>query len=414
MNNLRYYLAWCTLPIMKNGRGAPLPPPDGHKSHQNLLQVRPETWRRLENIFDLKGKIDETILSWMDTHVPFNPLDSSEIDVAEEHFTLPCPEIVDISLDMLKRPDSVARMVPWLDNLPLQTVQSAIHLMFPATFDWGFSLVNDTDNLDKDIFQYFSWSTRDAETLAPSQNGRNLVTVAFQPPWILSSQDIKTFSECRSFPPFRKSGNAYPIMLESQDRLWAKIWDVCVRRRTRWFVLTSYTNWVFGAFSEGWSSAFVTDVYAYDSCNPSIAECLTFWVVSAMRIDRSACVPKVPEPLAHRLLPVPIPAKRANLEFGSPANSDSNWDGKNDDVESSAGVQSNISDTASYESGLTGLMTPMNRESSRRSLRDPVITSWLADAAFTALEPNPPANVYETVGPFLPERPHTRLGDWLV
>jgi hypothetical protein len=39
-------------------------PPSGHKSHQNVLSVRPETWRRLENIYSLKeASMDQTITS---------------------------------------------------------------------------------------------------------------------------------------------------------------------------------------------------------------------------------------------------------------------------------------------------------------------------------------------------------------
>lgn len=128
MDNLRYYLASCALPPMPLARNAPLPPSEGHKSHQNHLQVRPETWRRLENIFPLEGAIDEaitrcksvqqqisphyvhsTVNTGMDEYVPGEPLDLSDIDPTEERLTIPCAMVVHISLDMMKKPDNVLR-----------------------------------------------------------------------------------------------------------------------------------------------------------------------------------------------------------------------------------------------------------------------------------------------------------------
>lgn len=46
-------------------------------------------------------------------------------------------------------------------------------------------------------------------------------------------------------------------------------------------------------FPSGWTSAFVTGVYNFDSYSPSIVECLTFWVVSAMRLPGSRIIPRV-------------------------------------------------------------------------------------------------------------------------
>ncbi|KAF8077972.1 hypothetical protein FPV67DRAFT_1404301 [Lyophyllum atratum] len=322
MENLRYYLATCALPEMENGRKAPDAPPDGHKSHKNHLHINPEPWRRLENIYPLKVAVDEAIKlctiaklflfvraieceRWIDEHALYASLDfEDDIDAPEEQLTVPCPLMVDFSPGMMKRPDTIMRMAPWIDNLPLQTAQCALHSLFPQTRDYGFSLAEDPENVDKDLFQYFTWSAGDKGITDLHPTSR--ITVAFQPPWILSDKDIKLFSKCKSFPPFRKTGDAYPTRLEnSQQKLWGKIWDTCVRRRSRWFVLTSYNNWVFGAFSEGWSTAFVTDVYPYDSYNPSIVECLVFWIASAMRISGTASIPKVGDETAYLSSEIP-------------------------------------------------------------------------------------------------------------
>lgn len=89
------------------------------------------------------------------------------------------------------------RMVPWLELLPLQTVETTLHLLYPHIQDWGFVLIDDPDNWDKDIFQYFSLSAKG------SQISRSSLTLAFQPPWILSDQDIKEFAECRTVDAIR-------------------------------------------------------------------------------------------------------------------------------------------------------------------------------------------------------------------
>jgi hypothetical protein len=81
------------------------------------------------------------------------------------------------------------------------TVQRTIHLLYPETRPWGFILGDENDS-DRKIFQYFMWTlSAPDEAMAPArlaEIGRRSVVVAFQPPWILSEQDIKEFSQCRS------------------------------------------------------------------------------------------------------------------------------------------------------------------------------------------------------------------------
>jgi hypothetical protein len=46
---------------------------------------------------------------------------------------------------------------------------------------------------------------------------------------------------------------------------------------------------------EGWTSAFVTRVYEYNSFEPTIIELLTFWIAAAMGIASTFQCPKVCE-----------------------------------------------------------------------------------------------------------------------
>ena len=83
-----------------------------------------------------------------------------------------------------------------------------------------------------------------------------------------------------------------------------------MRNNTHWFVLTNYNLWVFGHFSSGaccsllfalpslivfsgWTTAFVSPVFNYDSETPTVMECLTFWLASASQAPGSKAIPKV-------------------------------------------------------------------------------------------------------------------------
>ncbi|KAJ7219247.1 hypothetical protein GGX14DRAFT_435292 [Mycena pura] len=298
-DNLRGYLREATLPPMINGATAPKMPPPGHKSHQNHLHVRPQEWRRLESIYSFNNiAFDDLVVNWIDSHIPDTSLGVEDADpVTGERLTIPCPPVFNIPPHDERRPTDILRLSPWIDNLPLMTVQRTIHLLYPETRPWAFDLKFESDS-DGKIFQHFMWtlSLDDDENVSQAQReeiGRKSIVVAFQPPWILSSADIHEFAKCRSFPPFLGPGNAFPTPLDSKERLWAKIWDTCVATNTPWFVLTSYSHWVFGVFSSGWTAAWVTAVCDFDSYSPTVIEWLTFWVASAMRLKGWRSIPKV-------------------------------------------------------------------------------------------------------------------------
>jgi hypothetical protein len=101
---------------------------------------------------------------------------------------------------------------------------------------WSFSLAEERD-LDMKILRYYLWSKPEhiLEQL-PEDTRKSVqyssVIVAFQPPWVLSKQDIKEFAKCCSFPSFIEPGNAFPTPLNSTHRLWAKVFDLCVTKNT--------------------------------------------------------------------------------------------------------------------------------------------------------------------------------------
>lgn len=39
--------------------------------------------------------------------------------------------------------------------------------------------------------------------------------------------------------------------MRGHERLWAKVYDGCTQNHAHFFVITTYREWVFGAFSKG-------------------------------------------------------------------------------------------------------------------------------------------------------------------
>jgi hypothetical protein len=104
-------------------------------------------------------------------------------------------------------------------------VQRALHLLFPdQTSKWNFSLSGDIGSKDRKSFDYFIWSYSGPGTpTAFTPLGdipRYPLVVAFQPPWILSEQDILEFSAAGALSMQAESSSP---LLDGKERLWAKV-----------------------------------------------------------------------------------------------------------------------------------------------------------------------------------------------
>ncbi|KAJ6453873.1 hypothetical protein C8R47DRAFT_242587 [Mycena vitilis] len=319
-DNLRTYFRRAALPQMLRDPKAPDMPLSGQRSHHVTVQTAAQPWRQLTEVRGVEESwglsLDEMATCWVDEKIPTESLGAEDFDSdTGERFTVPCVPTFDIPDHSARRPTDIMRLIPWLDNLPLLTVQRTLHILFPKqTASWNFSLVDGDENRDRKVYQHFLWSYSGAgrpTIFTPLGNiSRYPLVVAFQPPWILSEQDMIEFSECRTFPRFSTT-NGRLAGLEARERLWAKVWDTCVTNKTRWFVLTSYNHWVFGAFSEGWTMGFVSEVYPFNTCGPTILELLAFWVACAMRLPGWRDLPKVREPITAGPPRVPAPAARS-------------------------------------------------------------------------------------------------------
>lgn len=416
--NLHGYIQYCRLPSLGYDPLDTFVLPSGHKNAKNGLAVRQERWRRLENIHPVPEDLLMSLRSsWIASNIPSAPLNVHEPDrLTGERLTIIIPLSDTFPWHLEKSPTDIIRLAQWIDSLPLATVKRIMHLCIPETRGWTFNNPQHRSEADSEIFHYYLWSPRRPTNLAAQDPTRDAdgaavksLLIAVQPPWILSECDMKEFAACKSFPPFMMPGHAYSTPLVNKYKIWAKLWDACVREKTHWFVVTSYNQWVFGAFSRGWSAAFVTGVMNFDAVGPSVVESLAFWIASAMYLPGAFQCPKVPEPVQH----TPAVSAITAADLSPPVESEAGWEGKSIEPASSAGVSDCIDGIS--DDGLPDYWRP--QDGIARDKGVPVhVHEWLHDRAQNVdqvLKPDPPNLFIPLVYQRLPPAPGL-FGDWLM
>ncbi|KAL1939266.1 hypothetical protein VTO73DRAFT_10069 [Trametes versicolor] len=99
-------------------------------------------------------------------------------------------------------------------------------------------------------------------------------------PWELGVNDLKEFSARAQFAPneFQRD-NVVGKPWSNALKAWAMAYDSCRVSGYRWFVITTYDQWVFGTWSLDWTGAEVTDPVPFDKTHGmSVIEMLTFWM----------------------------------------------------------------------------------------------------------------------------------------
>ncbi|EMD38512.1 hypothetical protein CERSUDRAFT_49297, partial [Gelatoporia subvermispora B] len=181
----------------------------------------------------------------------------------------------------------------WVNHYPIQTLQRLMHAVFPQSMDYRFSDLRRPD-LDEDIMKCSIWSRHRNSLSAPSTSA----VVFVQPPWILSWGDFESFVRCSSVSSDKLlNTDPFKTTFSSDERLWAKIWDVSFQQKSRFFIVTTYWGWVWGAFSRAWTNGFVTRHCDFRESSPTILESSLYWLASAMELEGSWQVPEVSEPI---------------------------------------------------------------------------------------------------------------------
>ncbi|KAH6918607.1 hypothetical protein BKA70DRAFT_21694 [Coprinopsis sp. MPI-PUGE-AT-0042] len=300
--NLRKYMAQVRLPPLDEdyGHDTVFPSSGDNKTRQPIsLQMH----RRLEAVQCLDSIIRGSLESWLHDVIP-----NEEIWTVE-----PCPETKEclaIPVPLPEQCRSVPKAKPshslrtWMNLLPLVTAQRILHLSLPETDNWGFGSRMDLTSLNPDSLtaHEYVWGPKpepgQSMLLSQESSTRNGVLVIIQPPWVLSSPVLFDFVHTHSLPGFftvNPIGVRPASAYQDHHRLWAKVYDSCVLNKTRFFVLSSYSHWVFGSFSPGYTTAYVSGVYSSSENEPSVMELLTFWVASSMGLPGAFVTPETTE-----------------------------------------------------------------------------------------------------------------------
>ncbi|KAI0319369.1 hypothetical protein OF83DRAFT_1110700 [Amylostereum chailletii] len=179
----------------------------------------------------------------------------------------------------------VHRFYQWFTRYLVDTAQRLIHIVYPEMNSWGFSTQYDPQNPHLHCIAWASPRIGPLDTV-----DQCTLAIFIQPPWILAKQDIDSFTKCSYLPPFNNQLTGH---IDSKYKLWAKVYDTCVAKGCRYFILSNYNSFALGVFTEGYTTAFVVKGPDCTSTKPNILECLFYWIASSMRVPSSFCVPEV-------------------------------------------------------------------------------------------------------------------------
>ncbi|QRV86487.1 hypothetical protein RhiJN_14505 [Ceratobasidium sp. AG-Ba] len=303
--NLALYCASAVLEEFPTGDySPPLPAPGERASNTgSTLTTTVEPWRKLMYInMWLLEKFDQAtqeafansmrVPTW-DLQVPdFDPKTRSLVTMAAG------PQFV-IPPNHLPLPEGIQGVREWVYHLPLRTAERIMKLINKDSRDWALDINQSTSQLSH-VYTTCAWGLRRHPSRAGASDARSRIAThllfVVQSPWLLSPVDFTMFCERSMYRHYAKkdpkTGKLEVTQLDYVDKLWATIYDDCVRGNTHYFVLTTYNQWAFGAFSRGWTTAWVTPPKPYNAGNasapgPTILQSLLFWMHSAQQFSLS-------------------------------------------------------------------------------------------------------------------------------
>ncbi|KZW03311.1 hypothetical protein EXIGLDRAFT_759178 [Exidia glandulosa HHB12029] len=106
-----------------------------------------------------------------------------------------------------------------------------------------------------------------------------VVTVTM-PAWCFAPKDMADFVNMKTFM------NPATLMHDSPTvptavKLWARLHDFCYLHDAHYFIVSTYEQWAFGAFSDQYSTGFVSSPMNYSASIPTVFEAAMFWMHSA-------------------------------------------------------------------------------------------------------------------------------------
>ncbi|KAI0721675.1 hypothetical protein C8T65DRAFT_630847 [Cerioporus squamosus] len=273
LQNLQRYVQEAVLPVLTLDSLTPGP---SLKSDIHVLSLGSEGRKGPDYVHLLETFLTDAT-QFTSLNVPNQPIDDFHYDPHDQRFlTIPSSDFPDFLLHFGDT-SALHGLVMWVMLYPLQSVRCLLQLCHPLTAHLDLHTDCDENGSNSPLIQWVRFGPsvhREEDELVVEKSS---VTVFVLAPWMFSNEDLEAFTE--ACPDFLESSTHVP---NNAERLWAKMRDVCQDNGSRFFVLTTYCGWVFGAFSEGRGNhAWVSGVISGYSKGPTILECLFYWIASA-------------------------------------------------------------------------------------------------------------------------------------
>ncbi|KAF9653074.1 hypothetical protein BDM02DRAFT_2132787 [Thelephora ganbajun] len=331
--DLREYLLTATLPEISGvgmDEDGPLIVPAGYKSHANHLSTRPSPHRLLTSMYVLDYEMLRlTIRDFINSHAPRHAPRAANADpVSKERVTISSsPHFITKLPSPFSDPRCIDDFASWTHYFPLRTAERVFHIMFPETRDHKVRL-NYASDQDENLFRHMTFGLCDPhQTNSEDEDFASYppsLIIAVQPPWILAPRDLESFVNSHKFPPFDPDKPNSPFC--SRELLWAKLWDLCVKKTCQWFIVSNYQGWVLGAFSSGWTRAWITDIIGFNDVRPTVIETIIFWLASSLAMPGAFTVPEFPEPVPNfEFAPIVRPAPPGTKRTPSQVSGTLSW-----------------------------------------------------------------------------------------
>ncbi|KAF8510697.1 hypothetical protein JB92DRAFT_2938511 [Gautieria morchelliformis] len=287
--NLEHFLNGLTLQPMILGERAPRMPPPKGRSTMIPLQMRPGGYRNLEEIKAFEC-LDDEVTSFFSNFK--DPIGNGEaFTTMKLSSQVPAKDVESMFLGNPYEVHAPSSALFVIERGPIKNVQQLVHTINPELRDHAFYTPARTAILNAQKVDPVYFCTFDA---SGAMSAVKCVVIAL-PPWNFSPQDFEDFTTMQAFSDGSTSrdGLSNDPPWRNADRMWAYLHDLCFIHECHHFVLTSYQQWAFGAFSTYYTTGFVTPTTPWDAKPKSVLELFTYWTLDACRTENTIMMEQV-------------------------------------------------------------------------------------------------------------------------
>ncbi|KAI0763938.1 hypothetical protein BD413DRAFT_578951 [Trametes elegans] len=208
------------------------------------------------------------------------------VDWDNTRLRLPCPGLTVLSPGVLARlrVDNEDAFLAAFQHFALETAAEAVRTIERCPFDedelrFGRIVAASARSRERRLWTIWTFGPH----VPPTSIIRPGIVILSIPPWKLGAGDMHEFASRRAFAP-QELDRESPVTpaWSNATKLWAMLYDTCRVSGYRWFIVTTYQQWVFGTWSLAWTGAEVTAPVPFDrTLGMTVIEMLTFWIECA-------------------------------------------------------------------------------------------------------------------------------------